>query len=89
MSAICDRNPEIRYEAIELFRLSLIISVSRETSDQTNNIENRSRRGSNASSVSSLSVNRNGCVSWAHINKTKPKKKNNTGHKQFCTQGWW
>jgi hypothetical protein len=32
MLAICDRNAQMRYEAIELFRLALIISVNREGS---------------------------------------------------------
>ena len=35
MSAICDRSPEIRYEAVKLFRLSLIICISRENLNQT------------------------------------------------------
>jgi hypothetical protein len=35
MYSICDRNPQIRYESIELFRLALIISINREsTSNQ-------------------------------------------------------
>ena len=31
MYSICDRNPQIRYESIELFRLALIISINRES----------------------------------------------------------
>lgn len=36
MLPICDHNPQIRYEAVELFRLSLSICVSREISSQSN-----------------------------------------------------
>jgi FKBP12-rapamycin complex-associated protein len=58
MFATCDRSPEIRYEAIELFRLSLIISISRESLDtnSANFLDKRNRRVSTSSSCSSLSV---------------------------------
>ena len=62
MSAICDRNLEIRYEAIELFRLSLKISIERENSDSASSSQlpsggnqQRLRRTSTSSSFNSIS----------------------------------
>lgn len=42
MMPICDHNPQIRYEAVELFRLSLSICVSRETSSNSTAMTNTS-----------------------------------------------
>lgn len=69
MLPICDRNPQIRFEAIELFRLSLIICINREALSQPTNYQstmtNRSgnqsgtiqriRRTSTSSSFGSIS----------------------------------
>jgi hypothetical protein len=69
MLPICDRNPQIRFEAIELFRLSLIICINREALSQPANYQstmtNRSgnqsgtiqriRRTSTSSSFGSIS----------------------------------
>jgi hypothetical protein len=69
MYAISDRNPQIRYEAIELFRLALIISVNREITStassksnnvnttQANNLNQRLRRTSTTSSFNSTISN--------------------------------
>ena len=69
---ICDHNPQIRYESIELFRLGLIICLNRESSIQNPNSthanssvsqtsrSNRMRRSSTSSSLSSsVSVGEN------------------------------
>lgn len=66
MPAICDKDPNIRKEACELFRLSLKISISREGSMNTLNItkNNLLRRSSTQSSLtasheSTLTTNTN------------------------------
>ena len=58
MYSICDRNPQIRYESIELFRLALIISINRETSSNSlgqnsATVSNRLHRSSTQSSLES------------------------------------
>nr|AWV66626.1 serine/threonine-protein kinase mTOR [Brachionus rotundiformis] len=70
---ICDHNPQIRFESIELFRLGLIICLNRESSIQIPNSyinnsanhtsrSNRMRRSSTSSSLSSsVSVADNFC----------------------------
>jgi hypothetical protein len=63
MYSICDRNPQIRYESIELFRLALIISINRETSSsgglgsQNSASSNRLHRSSTQSSLESSNSN--------------------------------
>lgn len=64
MTPFCDRNPHIRYEAIELFRLSLIICVNRETSigtpqAQATSLTQRLRRTSTSSSFGSINQDNN------------------------------
>jgi hypothetical protein len=59
MFSICDRNPQIRYESIELFRLALITSINRETAANTQSTDHqavRLHRTSTQSSIDSMST---------------------------------
>ena len=65
--AICDTNSQIRYEAIELFRISLIICFNREASNRQNAANNESRT---TGSSSGNANNGTGTISGSRIRRT-------------------